>query len=299
MSKYNEDMEHLDALTASGLKLDRRTMLKGATLGGFALAANPVLSQAITTSSEGLETGRVFVDVGDDDMFAYMAKPKGKANCPVIIVVPEIFGVHAYLEDVCKRYAHQGFYAISPEIFFRHAEPGQYATVASILKHVISKMDDAQVMADLDKVVEFAGSEGAAADKLAITGFCWGGRITWLYAAHNPNVVAGAAFYGKLVGEKSDLTPLQPVDLAAELKAPVLGLYGADDDSIPLDTVEQMRKALAAAKDNPAAQGSRIEVFADSKHGFHADYRSSYNPKTAKEAYNQALQFFRDKGLIG
>jgi len=163
-------------------------------------------------------------------------------------VVPEIFGVHAYLEDVCRRFAQAGFYALAPEIFFRHSEPGQYATVAAILENVIAKMDDQQVMADLDKCVEFAGSEGADVKKLAITGFCWGGRITWLYAAHQPAVKAGVAWYGRLVGAKTELTPAHPVDVASKLKAPVLGLYGSEDSSIPLDTVEQMRKALAAAE---------------------------------------------------
>eukprot|EP01030_Chromulinospumella_sphaerica_P022049 gene22049-22008_t len=183
-----------------------------------------------------LEEGRVFVDVGDDDMFAYRAYPKGKKNAPIILVVPEIFGVHAYLEDVCRRFAQAGFYALAPEIFFRHSEPGQYATVAAILENVIAKMDDKQVMADLDKCVEFAGTEGADLQKLAVTGFCWGGRITWLYAAHQPAVKAGVAWYGRLVGAKTDLTPVHPVDVAAQLKAPVLGLYGSEDSSIPLDT---------------------------------------------------------------
>lgn len=294
-----EQQEHLEALTGGGkLPMNRRTLLKGFTVGGFAVAASPVLAQAITTSGEGLEEGRVLVNVGDDDMFAYRAYPKGKKNAPVILVVPEIFGVHAHLEDVCRRFAQAGFYALAPEIFFRHSEPGQYATVAAILENVISKMDDKQVMADLDKCVEFAATEGANARQLAVTGFCWGGRITWLYAAHQPAVKAGVAWYGRLVGAKTELTPQHPVDVAAQLKAPVLGLYGAEDASIPLDTVEQMRKALAGAEGNPNARASSITVFDNAQHGFHADYRPTYNSTVAKQAYNQALEFLRGKNLI-
>ncbi|MFN7506435.1 MAG: dienelactone hydrolase family protein, partial [Limnobacter sp.] len=227
--KNKENQEHLEALTGGGkLPMSRRTVLKGFTVGGFAAAASPVLAQAITTSGEGLEEGRVLVNVGDDDMFAYRAYPKGKKNAPVILVVPEIFGVHAYIEDVCRRFAQEGFYALSPEIFFRHSEPGQYATVAAILENVISKMDDKQVMADLDKCVEFSGTEGADTKKLAVTGFCWGGRITWLYAAHQPAEKAGVALYGRLEVAKNHLTPTLPVDDALQLKAPVLGLYGSE-----------------------------------------------------------------------
>lgn len=299
-SKFEqEQLQDLQALTGGGqMPISRRNMLKGFTAGGLAIAASPVLGQVITTSAAGLEEGRVFVDVGDDDMFAYRARPLHKKNPPVILVVPEIFGVHAYLEDVCRRLAQAGFYALAPEIFFRHSEPGQYATVAAILENVISKMDDGQVMKDLDKCVEHAASEGANPSHLAVTGFCWGGRITWLYAAHQPAVKAGVAWYGKLVGPKNSLTPRQPVDIASELKAPVLGLYGAEDSSIPLDTVEEMRVALSNASSNEAAQASRIEVFANAQHGFHADYRSTYNSTAAKQAYNQALQFLRAKNLI-
>lgn len=289
MSK-TQDIQDVNALTAGGLTLDRRSLLKGATLGGFAIAANPILAQAITTSRDGLIEGRSFVDVGDDDMFAYVAKPADKAAKGVVLVVPEIFGVHAYLEDVCRRFAHQGYFAISPEIFFRHADPGQFATVASILKNVISKMDDAQVMSDLDATFAFAKEDGASTDNLAITGFCWGGRITWLYAAHNPSLKGAVAWYGRLVGEQSELTPKHPVDVVDSLHVPVLGLYGGQDESIPLDTVEQMRAALAGSS-NKAAKQSKIEVFAEAKHGFHADYRSSYNPSAAKQAYNLALDY--------
>lgn len=297
--KNGENQQHLEALTGGGkLPMTRRTLLKGFTVGGFAVAASPVLAQAITTPSDGLEEGRVLVNVGDDDMFAYRAYPKGRVNAPVILVVPEIFGVHAYIEDVCRRFAKAGFYALSPELFFRHSEPGQYATVAAILENVISKMDDAQVMADLDKCVEFANKEGANTSKLAVTGFCWGGRITWLYSAHQPAVKAGVAWYGRVVGNKTALTPMQPVDIASSLKAPVLGLYGAEDASIPLDSVAQMRQALANASGNPNAQASNIVVFDKGQHGFHADYRPTYNSELAKQAYNQALEFLRSKNLI-
>ncbi|HEX4880215.1 MAG TPA: dienelactone hydrolase family protein [Limnobacter sp.] len=296
----NEQEQQINSLTGEGkLRLSRRAVLKGFTAGGFAVAANPVLSQVITTSAAGLDEGRVLVNVGDDDMFAYRARPLHKKNPPVILVVPEIFGVHAYIEDVCRRLAQAGFYAMAPEIFFRHSEPGQYATVAAILENVISKMDDAQVMKDLDRCVEHAVGEGGDAGRLAVTGFCWGGRITWLYAAHNPAVKAGVAWYGRLVGNTTALTPKHPVDIAGELKAPVLGLYGAEDSGIPLGTVEQMRAALAtAAGRNPNAAASSIAVFENAQHGFHADYRNTYNSTAAKQAYNQALAFFRGKNIL-
>ncbi|HEY1057617.1 MAG TPA: dienelactone hydrolase family protein [Limnobacter sp.] len=298
--QHDTDSEHLKALAGGGkLAADRRTVLKGLTAGGFAMAAGPVLSEAITTPSTGLIEDRVLVNVGDDDMFAYRAKPAHKKHPPVILVVPEIFGVHAYIEDVVRRFAQAGFYAMAPDIFFRHGEPGQYATVAEILQNVISKMDDAQVMQDLDKCVEFAAGDGGNTGQLAVTGFCWGGRITWLYTAHNPMVRAGVAWYGKLVGPSTALTPKQPVDLAADLKAPVLGLYGAEDTSIPLNTIDDMRTALVkAAPGNANAAQTHIEVFANAQHGFHADYRNTYNSTAAKQAYNQALQFLRRRGLL-
>lgn len=301
---FDDQLKDLNALAGeSELKLSRRSLLKSAAVGGFiagyAAAAQPVFSQTVETSSAGLDAGQVLVDVGGDQMFAYRVRPAHKKHCPVILIVPEIFGVHAYIEDVCRRFAQAGFYAIAPEIFFRHSDPGQYSTAAEIMSNVISKMDDAQVMADLDRLVDHAFNEGADTGRLAVTGFCWGGRITWLYAAHQPRVKAGVAWYGRLVGAKNALTPKQAVDLAGDLKAPVLGLYGAEDTGIPLETVEQMRNKLAeAAQSNPNAANSRIEVFAGAQHGFHADYRNTYNSTAAKEAYNQALQFLRSKNLL-
>lgn len=296
-----QDSEAL--LGAGATSLDRRAVLKGLAMGGFlsgyAMAAQPVLAQAVTTSADGLDVGQVLVPVKGDQMFAYRARPLNAKAAPVILVVPEIFGVHAYIEDVCRRLAQAGFYAIAPDIFFRYSDPGQYSSVAEIQEKVISKMDDATVMSDLDSLVDFAASEGANTEKLAITGFCWGGRITWLYAAHQPKVKAGVAWYGRLVGNKNALTPFHPTDLVSGLKAPVLGLYGEEDKAIPLDTVEQMRAELAkvAGKNANAAQ-SRIEVYKGAQHGFHADYRNTYNATAAKEAYNLALQFLRSKNLL-
>ena len=301
---FDDQLKDVTALVGeTELKLSRRSLLKSAAVGGFiagyAAAAQPVFSQTVETSSAGLDIEQTLVDVGGDQMFAYRARPSHKKKSPVILVVPEIFGVHAYIEDVCRRFAQAGFYAIAPEIFFRHSDPGQYSTAAEIMSNVISKMDDGQVMSDLDKLVDHAFNEGADTSRLAVTGFCWGGRITWLYAAHQPKVKAGVAWYGRLVGAKTPLTPKQAVDIAGDLKAPVLGLYGSEDTGIPLDTVEQMRTQLGlAAKTNPNAASSKIEVFANAQHGFHADYRNTYNSTAAKEAYNQALQFLRSKNVL-
>lgn len=300
MNEHEQQVSDLQALTGGGQQaLDRRTVLKGLTVGGFAMAANPVLAQAITTPSTGLQEGRVLVPVDGDEIFAQRVRPVGVKNPPVILVVQEIFGIHAYIEDVCRRLAQAGFYAIAPELFSRHGDPGQYGTAAEIIQNVVSKVPDSEVMSDLDRCVEFAAKEGANTQKLAITGFCWGGRITWLYSAHNPAVKAGVAWYGRLVGPNNAMTPKHAVDIAANLKAPVLGLYGAEDTGIPLDTVERMRAALKdAAPNNPNAAQSTIEVYPGAQHGFHADYRPTYNAAAAKQAYNQALQFLRGRGLI-
>jgi carboxymethylenebutenolidase len=225
--------------------------------------------------------------------------PEGKKNLPVILVIQEIFGVHAHIADVCRRFAHAGYLAIAPELYARQGDPSTYTDIPKLQADIVSKVPDAQVMGDLDAVVAWAGANGGNAKKLGITGFCWGGRITWLYAAHNKAVKAGVAWYGRLVGTVSPLTPKHPVQLAAELKAPVLGLYGGQDGGIPLTTVNEMKEALAAAgaKGNTAAAGSEFVVFRDAPHAFHADYRPSYRKEAAQEGWAQALAWFKAKGV--
>jgi carboxymethylenebutenolidase len=235
------------------------------------------------------------IPVGDFRMPAYRAAPAGKANAPVVLVVSEIFGVHEYIADVARRFARAGYFAIAPELFVRQGDASAYGEVGKLIAEVISKVPDGQVMNDLDQAVVWAGGQGADARKVGVTGFCWGGRITWLYAAHSPAVQAGVAWYGRLVGQKSVLTPQHPVDVVAGLRAPVLGLYGEKDTGIPLDTVEQMKVALAGG--SAAAKKSEFVVYPDAPHAFHADYRPSYRQANAEDGWRRCLAWFKANGL--
>jgi carboxymethylenebutenolidase len=211
---------------------------------------------------------------------------------PVVLVVQEIFGVHEHIKDVCRRFAKEGYLAIAPELYARQGDPTKFSDWKQLYAEVVSKVPDAQVMSDLDAAVAWAGKSGSGdVKRVGVTGFCWGGRITWLYCAHSPQVKAGVAWYGRLVGESSPLQPKYPIDVVADLKAPVLGLYGGQDQGIPLADVEKMRAALAAAK-NP----SEIVVFPEAGHGFNADYRPSYRAEDAREGWRQALAWFRRHG---
>jgi carboxymethylenebutenolidase len=220
--------------------------------------------------------------------------PSGRQGAPVILVVQEIFGVHEYIRDVCRRLAQHGYMAIAPELYFRQGDASRYTEVPKLIQEVVSKVPDGQVLADLDAAVAWAGEHGGDTGKLGITGFCWGGRIVWLYAAHSDRVKAGVAWYGRLVGDKSALHPQQAVDLAHELNGPVLGLYGGQDAGIPQDTIETMKAALA--KGSQAAQDSEFVVYPDAPHAFHADYRPSYRADAAKDGWSRALAWF-DKYL--
>ena len=231
---------------------------------------------AIKTSSEGLTTGEVTIDVNGFKMAAYRAAPAGKTNLPVVLVIQEIFGVHEYIADTCRRFAKAGYLAIAPQLYARQGDPSQYTEIAKLMAEVVSKVPDAQVMADLDGAVQWAAANGGDAARVCITGFCWGGRITWLYAAHGP-VKAGVAWYGRLVGNATPLTPVHPVDVVAKLNGPVLGLYGGQDQGIPLADVEKMQAALSAAGGR-----STIHVYPDAPHAFHADYRPSYRKAQAE-----------------
>jgi carboxymethylenebutenolidase len=260
---------------------------------GFAAAAGPVAASVITTDTTGIEAGMVEVPTADGKtMPAYRARPKGTANPPVILVVQEIFGLHEWIRDIARRFAKEGWYAIAGAHYFRHGDPAGYTEIRKLFNELVMKVPDSEVMSDLDAEVKFAAGEKANTAKLGVTGFCWGGRITWLYAAHNPNLKAGVAWYGRLVGEPAPLQPKHPVDVAAQIKAPVLGLYGAKDSGIPLETVEKMRGALKAAGNTT----SRIDVFENADHGFLADYRPSYNETDAKEAWRRALAWLRNHG---
>jgi len=276
--------------------LSRRGFGRTALGAGFAAAVLPVVAQtAIKTDTNGLVAGEVDIPVGSFKMPAYRAAPAGRAQAPVVLVISEIFGVHEYIADVARRFAKAGYFAIAPELFVRHGDPQSYGEIAKLQAEIISKVPDAQVMGDLDACAAWARGQGADAAKLGVTGFCWGGRITWLYAAHNPAVKAGVAWYGRLVGNASALTPRHPVDLAGDIKAPVLGLYGAADTGIPLDTVERMKAALAAG--SPAARASEFHVYAEAPHAFHADYRPSYRKPAAHDGWQRCMGWMRKHGV--
>lgn len=251
---------------------------------GFALAAEPVAAQVITTDEVGLNAGPLKIG----DLPVYVARPAMGGNLPTVLVVQEIFGVHEHIRDICRRLAKLGYLAIAPELYFRQGDPTAYKDVQALLKDLVSKVPDAQVLADLDACAAWAAANGGDANKLAITGFCWGGRITWLYAAHNPKLKAGIAWYGRLVGEASANNPKHPVDVAAQLKAPVLGLYGGADQGIPQDTIERMRGALKAAKVK-----SEIVVYTDAPHAFNADYRASYRAMPAQAGWARMVDWLK------
>jgi carboxymethylenebutenolidase len=272
----------------------RRTFV--ATLvAGFTLAAGPVRADAIVTDANGLDAGAVDVTVSDGKIPAYRAKPAGKSGAPVILVVQEIFGVHEHIKDLCRRLAHAGYYAIAPSLYARYGDPGKYDIphIMDLMKDVVAKVPDKEVMSDLDATAVFAKSEGAQTANLGITGFCWGGRVVWLYAAHSPALKAGVAWYGPLAGTDNELRPHTAIELASQIKAPVLGLYAGLDQNITAADREAMKKALADAGNKK----STIEVFDDAQHGFNADYRPSYNEKDAKEGWSRMLTWFKANGV--
>jgi carboxymethylenebutenolidase len=276
---------------------DRRGFLVTSLGAGFALAVQPVMAQSVIKTDEaGLLAGEVRVPVKDGEMVAYRAVPQGANKAPVVLVVSEIFGVHEHIKDVCRRLAKQGYCAIAPELFARQGDPQKFTNIQELMSNITAKTPDAQVMSDLDATVAWAASKGADTSRLAITGFCWGGRITWLYSAHNPGVKAGVAWYGRLVGNVSDLTPRHPTDLVGELKAPVLGLYGGLDTGIPLETVEAMEKALKE-KGSAAANKSEIHVYDNAPHAFHADYRPSFRKEEAEDGWKRLLGWLKKNGV--
>ena len=287
--------QEIDSL-APGRDFTRRAFVRTSVGSGFAAAVLPVVAQTtIKTDSSGLTVGEVTIPAGDFQLPAYRAAPAGKANAPVVLVVSEIFGVHEYIADVARRFAKAGYFAIAPELFVRQGDAGSYGELSKLISEVIAKVPDAQVMGDLDATVAWARGQGADASKLAVTGFCWGGRITWLYDAHDPAVRAAVAWYGRLVGTGNALQPTNPVELAGKLNAPVLGLYGGADGGIPLDTVETMKAALAAG--SPAARKSEFVVYPDAPHAFHADYRPSYRKEAAEDGWRRCLAWFRTHGV--
>lgn len=259
------------------------------------LAADPLsLPSTVVHSPEDVTlSGEKTIPTQGENMPAYYAKPKDATGpLPVMIVIQEIFGVNEHIRSLCHRLAQQGYLAIAPELYFRQGDPQGYSDIGALLDDVVAKVPDAQVLADLDHVASWASRHGGDVHRLMVTGFCWGGRITWLYAAHNPQLKAAVAWYGKLVTKKTLNSPHQPVDIATQLNAPVLGLYGGQDDSIPLDSIETMRQALRAA--NATAE---IIVYPDAGHAFNADYRSSYHAESAQDGWQRMLNWFARYGV--
>jgi carboxymethylenebutenolidase len=271
----------------------RRSFIVTALGAGFALAVQPVTAQTVvSTDSNGLTAGEIKVG----EMPAYRAQPASGGNFPVVLVVQEVFGVHEYIKDVCRRLAKQGYQAIAPELYARQGDPRKYTNIQSLLEEIVDKVPDAQVFGDLDACVAWAKANGGDTARLGITGFCWGGRIVWLYAARNPQVKAAVAWYGPIVGAANEMKPKNPLDVAAQLNGPVLGLYGGQDQGIPLDSIERMRKALAESG-NKASAASLIHVYANAPHGFHADYRPSYRKEDADDGWKRLLAWFKQNGV--
>ncbi len=288
--------EEFDTLVPAQGDFNRRAFVRSALGTGFAAAVLPVMAQTvIKTDSVGLVTGEVTINVGGFKMPAYRAAPAGRTGLPVVLVTSEIFGVHEHIADVARRFAKAGYFAVAPELFLRQGDAGSYGETAKLVAEVISKVPDAQVMGDLDATLAWAKAEGADTSRTGITGFCWGGRITWLYTAHNPQVKAGVAWYGRLVGATTALTPKNPVDVAGALNGPVLGLYGEKDTGIPQDTIEKMKAALAAG--SAAAKKSEFVVYPDAPHAFHADYRPSYRKEAADDGWKRCLAWFKANGV--
>lgn len=274
----------------------RRTALKAALGAGYAAAVLPTLAQtAIKTSSEGLQVGEVTVDVAGFAMPVYRAAPaQPKGPLPVVLVLSEIFGVHEHIADIARRFARAGYLALAPELFVRQGDAQSYGELARLMAEVVNQVPDAQVMGDLDACLRWADAHGGDPQRVAVTGFCWGGREAWLYAAHQPRVKAAVAWYGRLVGQASALMPRHPIDLAAQLHAPVLGLYGAADTGIPLETIERQKQALAQG--SAAARRSQFVVYPDAPHAFHADYRPSYREAAARDGWQRCLAWFAQHG---
>lgn len=283
----------IDSLLPS-TEQNRRQFVVTKLAAGFALAVQPISAQTITTDTKGLIAGEVKIPVPDGEIPGYRAMPDKEGRFATVLVVQEIFGIHEHIKDICRRLAKAGYFAIAPELYARQGDVSKLSSIQEIFSQVVSKVPDAQVMTDLDAAVAYAAKTGKAdTSKLAITGYCWGGRIVWLYAAHRRDLKAGAAWYGRLTGNSTELTPKHPLDVAGQLNAPVLGLYAEKDGGIPLDTVEKMKAALKAA----GKTGSDILVYPGAAHGFYADYRPSYNKEAANDAWQKMLAHFKKHGV--
>jgi carboxymethylenebutenolidase len=294
MDDLTRDAESLLARTSLSDGVDRRDFLKAALGTGFAAASLPVMAQnVIKTDSAGLTAGTISINVNGQNVPVYRAQPEGKTNLPVVLVISEIFGVHEHIADIARRFAKQGYLALAPDLFVRQGDATKVASIADLQRDIIARTPDEQVMTDLDAVVAWAKANHGNGDKIALTGFCWGGRITWLYAAHNPSIKAGVAWYGRLMGDTNANFPRHPIDVAGTLTVPVLGLYGLKDSGISQESITVMKAALARGPNK-----STFVIYPNSGHAFHADYRASYVEADARDGWGRTLAWFKQNGVI-
>jgi carboxymethylenebutenolidase len=273
-------------------QFSRRAFIVGSLAAGFALAVLPVSAETITTDATGLTVGEVKIPVDGGSIPAYRAMPDTGGPFPTILVVQEVFGVHEHIKDICRRLAKVGYFAVAPALYAREGDVTRMSDVKQIMQ-IVAKVSEPQVASDLDTTAAWAKSTGKAdTSKLGIVGFCWGGRQVWLYAAHNPQLKAGAAWYGVLQRPKNEMTPDDPIDLVQRINAPVIGLYGGADPAIPITQIEAMRTALKTA-----GKPSEIIIYPDTPHGFNADYRPTYRPQQAKDAWQRMLAWFKQHGV--
>lgn len=282
-----------DIIDRAGLAINRRAFAVTSLATGFALSVQPISAAVIATDAVGLETGEVKIPVADGEIPAFWAKPAKGAKLGTILVVQEIFGVHEWIKDICRRFAKEGYFAVAPALYARQGDPTTYTDIQKLVSEIVAKVDDTVVMTDLDATAKWAAANGGDASRIGVTGFCWGGRITWLYTAHSTSVKAGVAWYGRMVRPDGNTQPKHPVEVAANLKGRVLGLYGELDKGIPLTQVEAMRAVLKAAGDTKC----EIVVFPGADHGFLADYRPTYHEASARDGWARCLKWFKASGV--
>jgi carboxymethylenebutenolidase len=294
MKQHSDDVDAMDGLDGLATSpFSRRGFVMTSLMTGLTLATTSVEAQAIHTDAAGLVAGEVSIPAGDGPMPGYRAMPEGPGPFPVILVIEEIFGVHDYIKDVCRRLAKAGYCAVAPELYARQGDLSTMTDAKVIIRDVIAKTPDAQWIADLDAAAAWAVSaSNGDGTRLATMGWCRGGRGVWLYAAHRRDLKAGVAWYGPVGGERTAIQPRTADDVAGEIHAPILALYGGADTGIPVASVE-------AARDKAVAAGKSVElvVYPDAPHGFHADYRPSYRREAAEEGWTRALAFLKAKGL--
>jgi carboxymethylenebutenolidase len=269
----------------------RRGFVVTSLATGFALSVQPVSAETITTDTTGLVAGEVKVPTADGEMAAYRAMPDKGGPFPTVLVIQEVFGVHEWVKDICRRLAKAGYFAIAADLYARQGDASKYTDTQKLVSEIVMNVPTDQVMSDLDATVVYAHSTGKAdTKKLGVTGFCWGGFATWMYAAHQPALKAAVSWYGP-DRKITDLTPQNPVDVAADIHCPLLAFYGGKDPSIPADTTKA--RLLQCRQ----AQPCDMKIYPDAAHGFMADYRPSYNADAAKDAWKLMLDWFKKYGV--